>query len=125
MYIYIFIFFVIGNKSSSSSSNIQYDIYNSTKEVLKDFHSGQEDKLQHRLICQGSFFSNVAKFSNSLSQLNTLWSAAQYIHTYTHTYTHTHTHMHISINMYCKTLEKDCIAKFRSDLHHHHRYRKD
>ncbi|CAB3990429.1 Hypothetical predicted protein, partial [Paramuricea clavata] len=57
------------------TNNGRYDIYNLTKEVLKDFHSGQEDKLQHRLICQGSFFSNVAKFS--FSQLNTLWSAAQ------------------------------------------------
>ena len=62
-------------KSTNNHTNIQYDIYNSTKEVLKDFHSGQEDKLQHRLICQGSFFSNVEKFS--FSQLNTLWSAAQ------------------------------------------------
>ena len=62
-------------KSTNNHTNIQYDIYNSTKEVLKDFHSGQEDKLQHRLICQGSFFSNVAKFS--FSQLNTLWSADQ------------------------------------------------
>ena len=52
-------------KSTNNHTNIQYDIYNSTKEVLKDFHSGQEDKLQHRLICQGSFFSNVAKFSFS------------------------------------------------------------
>ena len=62
-------------KSTNNHTDIQYDIYNSIKEVLKDFHSGQEDKLQHRLICQGSFFSNVAKFS--FSQLNTLWSAAQ------------------------------------------------
>ncbi|CAB4026095.1 Hypothetical predicted protein [Paramuricea clavata] len=62
-------------KSTNNHINIQYDIHNSTKEVLKDFHSGQEDKLQHRLICQGSFFSNVAKIS--FSKLNTLWSAAQ------------------------------------------------
>jgi hypothetical protein len=62
-------------KSTKNHTNIQYDIYNSTKEVPKAFHPGQEDKLQHRLICQGSFFSIVAKFS--FSHLNTLWSAAQ------------------------------------------------
>jgi hypothetical protein len=48
-------------KSTNNHTNIQYDIYNSTKEVLKDFHSGQEDKLQHRLIFQGSFFLECCK----------------------------------------------------------------
>ena len=62
-------------KSTNQHTNIQYDVYNSTKEVLKEFHSVQEDKLKHHLICQGSFFSNVAKFS--LLQLNSLWSTAQ------------------------------------------------
>ena len=55
-------------KSTNQHTNIQYDVYNSTKEV-------QEDKLKHHLICQGSFFSNVAKFS--LLKLNSLWSTAQ------------------------------------------------
>ena len=31
-------------KSSSCHTNIQYDVYKSTKEVLKDFRSNQEDK---------------------------------------------------------------------------------
>ena len=62
-------------KSTNQHTNIQYDVYNSTKEVLKEFHSVQKDKLKHHLICQGSFFSNVAKFS--LLQLNSLWSTAQ------------------------------------------------
>ena len=62
-------------KSTNKHTNIQYDVYISTKEVLKEFHSVQEDKLKHHLICQGSFFSNVAKFS--FLQLNSLWSTAQ------------------------------------------------
>ena len=36
-------------KSSSCHTNIQYDVYKSTKKVLKDFLSNQEDKLQHHL----------------------------------------------------------------------------
>ncbi len=33
-----------------------------TKQVLKDFRSGQEDKLHNQLTCQGSFFTNITKF---------------------------------------------------------------
>ena len=62
-------------KATSNSKNIQYDVYNSTKQVLKDFRSGQEDKLQNQLTCQGSFFTNITKFS--LSQLTKIWSACQ------------------------------------------------
>ena len=61
--------------STSHHTNIQYDRYNTTKDVLKEFHSEQENKLQSELINQGSFFSNVRKFS--LSQLNAIWSVAQ------------------------------------------------
>ncbi len=59
----------------ATSKNIQYDVYNSTKQVLKDFRSGQEDKLQNQLTCQGSFFTNITKFSQS--QLTKVWSACQ------------------------------------------------
>ncbi|CAB3985277.1 Hypothetical predicted protein [Paramuricea clavata] len=62
-------------KATSNSKNIQYDVYNSTKQVLKDFRSGQEDKLYTQLTCQGSFFTNITKFS--LSQLTKIWSACQ------------------------------------------------
>ena len=54
-------------KATSNCKNIQYDVYNSTKQVPKDFRSGQEDKLHTQLTCQGSFFTNITKFS--LSQL--------------------------------------------------------
>ena len=62
-------------KSTNNHTNIQYDSYNSTKEVLKTFHSQQENKLRNRLKCQGSFFENVSKFS--LSQLNAIWPVSQ------------------------------------------------
>ena len=62
-------------KSTNTHTNIQYDVYNSTKEVLKDFRSGHEEKLQNQLTCQGSFFSSVTKFS--LLKLNKMWSTAQ------------------------------------------------
>ena len=38
-------------KATSNSKNIQYDTYNSTKQVLKDFRSGQEGKLRNQLTC--------------------------------------------------------------------------
>ena len=62
-------------KSTNTHTNVQYDFYNSTKEVLKDFRSEHEDKLQNQLTCQGSFFSSVTKFS--LSHLSKVWSTAQ------------------------------------------------
>ncbi len=62
-------------KSTSTNKNIQYDVYTTTKEVIKDFRSTQENKLKDKLPAQGSFFNNVSKFS--LSQLTKLWSMAQ------------------------------------------------
>ncbi len=62
-------------KSTSTNKNIQYDVYTSTKEVIKDFRSTQENKLKDKLPAQGYFFNNVSKFS--LSQLTKLWSMAQ------------------------------------------------
>ncbi|CAB4009196.1 Hypothetical predicted protein [Paramuricea clavata] len=60
-------------KSTNTHTNIQYDFYNSTKEVLKDFRSEHDDKLKNQLTCQGFFFSNLTK----LSHLNKVWSTAQ------------------------------------------------
>ena len=63
-------------KSTNNHTNIQYDSYNSTKEVLKNFYSREQQKrVRNRLKCQGSFFANVSKFS--LSQLNAIWSVSQ------------------------------------------------
>ena len=62
-------------KSTSSHTNIQYDTYRNTKDVLKAIHNDQEDRLRHHLISQGSFFSNV--IDKSLSKVIPLWSTAQ------------------------------------------------
>ena len=62
-------------KSTNSHTNTQYDVHNSTKQVLKKFQPGQEDKLKNHLICQGSFFAHASKFS--LSRFNAIWSAAE------------------------------------------------
>ena len=62
-------------KSTNVHTNIQYDNYNSTKNVLKKFHSDQEENLRENLTYQGSFFRNISKFS--LSELNKIWSTSQ------------------------------------------------
>ncbi|CAB4014263.1 lisH domain and HEAT repeat-containing KIAA1468 homolog [Paramuricea clavata] len=62
-------------RATSNHTNIQYDAYNSTKEVLKDFRSGHENKLLNQLTSQGSFFCSVTKFA--LPQLSKVWSIAQ------------------------------------------------
>jgi hypothetical protein len=62
-------------KSTHNHTNMQYDQYSSTKEVLKSFRQDQEDKLNSKLLHQGSFLSSIFKFS--LSKLNTIWSTCQ------------------------------------------------
>ncbi len=44
------------------TKNIQYDVYTTTKEVIKDFRCTQENKLKDKSPEQGSFFNNVSKF---------------------------------------------------------------
>ena len=62
-------------KETSASTNIQYDQYKNTKDVLKSFHSQQEDRLRDQLFSQGSFFRSMSE--HSLTTLNSLWSSAQ------------------------------------------------
>ena len=62
-------------KSTHNHTNMQYDQYNSTKEVLKSFRQDQEDKLNNKLLHQVSFFTSISKFS--LSQVNKIWSTCQ------------------------------------------------
>ena len=50
-------------KSTSTHTNLQYDVYKSTKDVAKDFQAIHEEKLQNQLLSQGSFFSSAVKFS--------------------------------------------------------------
>ena len=62
-------------KTTSTHTNLQYDQNRDTKQVLKAFHTNQEERLQSHLISQGSFFANV--MSNSLLKLSPIWSLAQ------------------------------------------------
>ena len=62
-------------KATSNNKNIQFDAYNTTKQVLKDFRSGQENKLHNQLTCQGSFFTSITKFA--FSQLTKICSTSQ------------------------------------------------
>ena len=106
-------------KSSSCHTNIQYDVYKSTKEVLKDFRSNQEDKLQHHLTSQGFFFSNV--INNSLSSVNSTWSEAQSIYPRTFTIlpsaTSTTPSLHVRI-WQDRDYHKVLIAPFALILNH-------
>ena len=61
--------------SASTNRNIQYDVYTTTKEVIKDFRAKQENKLQNKLSMQGSFFKSISNFA--LPKLTKLWSVAQ------------------------------------------------
>ena len=58
-------------KSTNNYTNIQYDGFKSTKEVLKDFRAGHEHKLKNQSSFQGSFFSSVTKrvFSTKQSMI--------------------------------------------------------
>ena len=61
-------------KCTSTNRNIQYDVYATTKQVIKDFRAKQENKLQNKLSMQGSFKS-ISNFA--LPKLTKLWSVAQ------------------------------------------------
>ena len=58
-------------KDTSNHKNVQYDKYKNTRDVLTQ----HEDKLQHHLISQGSFFSNIIK--HSTLSFNSIWSSFQ------------------------------------------------
>ena len=62
-------------KSTSCGTNIQYDIYQNTKQVLKVVQQEHTDKLSNQLISQGSIISFL--LNNSLKALNSLWSSTQ------------------------------------------------
>ena len=55
--------------------NVQYDTYQNSKGVLKDFRASHEERLQNHLVLQGSFFSFVT--DQSLLRLNSIWSTVQ------------------------------------------------
>ena len=62
-------------RCTSSNMNVQYDTYQNSKGVLKDFRASHEERLQNHLVSQGSFFSFVT--DQSLLRLNSIWSTVQ------------------------------------------------
>ena len=62
-------------KSTSCGTNIQYDIYQNTKQVFKVVQQEHTDKLSNQLISQGFIISFL--LNHSLKALNCLWSSKQ------------------------------------------------
>ena len=62
-------------KNTSNGMNLQYDMYRSTKEVLKAVKSGNKERLTHKLPSQGALLSFL--LDHSLKKLNGLWSRVQ------------------------------------------------
>ena len=62
-------------KSTGTHTNLQYDKYKGTKQLLKAFRSNQEDRLISHLVSQGSFFSAVISYS--LPKLDSIWSSTK------------------------------------------------
>ena len=47
-------------KLTKNHTNVQYDKYSSTEEVIKSFRVNQENKLTNQLTSQGSFFTSIS-----------------------------------------------------------------
>ena len=62
-------------RNTNCVSNIQYDIYKNTKQVLKSIRTEHTNRLQTGLPSQGFIISFL--LAHSLKNLNSLWSRAQ------------------------------------------------
>ena len=62
-------------KTTCEGSNIQYDLYRNTKEVLKAVRTEHTRRLQHELTLQGAILSFL--IDNSLKMANSIWSDVQ------------------------------------------------
>ena len=62
-------------KNISFGTNIQYDVYKNTKQVLKSIHNEHTNRLQSHLPSQGFIITFL--LDHSLHKLNSLWSKAQ------------------------------------------------
>ena len=49
-------------KLTKNHTNIQYDQYSATKEVIKSFRDNQENKLTNQLTPQGSLFTSITRY---------------------------------------------------------------
>ena len=61
--------------ATSNGSNIQYDQYKNTKQVLTATQKDHEDHINHELTSQGFIMSSILKLSNSKNR--SLWSTVQ------------------------------------------------
>ena len=59
-------------KTTCEGSNVQYDLYRNTKEVLKAVQTEHSKRLQQELTLQGAILS--ALIDNSLKVANSIWS---------------------------------------------------
>ena len=62
-------------KSTNCGTNIQYDVYKNTKQILSAIRSDHTERLQSKLTSQGFLLSFL--LDHSLKQLNSLWSKTQ------------------------------------------------
>ena len=62
-------------KNTIFGTNIQYDVYKNTKQVLKSIRNEHTNRLQTHLPSQG--FKITFLLDHSLHELNSLWSKAQ------------------------------------------------
>ena len=62
-------------KNTSHGTNLQYDIYRNTTEVLKAVKSDNKDRLSQNLSSQGATITFLLK--DSLEKLNGIWSSTQ------------------------------------------------
>ena len=61
-------------KNTSFGTNIQYDVYKNTKQVLKSIRNEHTNRLQSHLPSQGFIIAFL--LDHSLHKLNSLWSKA-------------------------------------------------
>ena len=61
--------------ATSNGSNIQYDQYRNTKQVLTAIQKDHEDRINHELTSPGFIMSSILKLSNSNTRR--LWSIVQ------------------------------------------------
>ena len=61
--------------ATSNGTNIQYDQYKNTKQVLTAIRKDHEDRINHELTSQGFIISSILKLSNL--KVRYLWSTVQ------------------------------------------------
>ena len=60
---------------TSNGTNLQYDQFNNTKQVLKTIQHDHEERINNTLLSQGLVLSSILKFA--CNKTNSLWSTVQ------------------------------------------------